>query len=227
MCSFVPVNVPVCLGMLTATSPSAALFWQWFNQSYNVAVNYYNGNKTNPQSTAQVATAYALAVTVSCFLAHGLSRLAERATLSPLVKSVARFGVPYMAVAAAGTVNVMCMRSNEWFDGIDVFDDDGHRVGTSVEAGRRALLQTMLTRVVLPIPIIAVPGMIMSLMERMPVVRQNPRLKLPLNLAVITCTLLPALPFSVGLFPQFPTVSGAALEDKFHAYDTLHYNKGL
>lgn len=44
MSAFVPVNVPVSLGMLThgTTGPMAQAFWQWANQTLNVICNYAN-----------------------------------------------------------------------------------------------------------------------------------------------------------------------------------------
>ncbi len=36
MSAFLPMNVPICFGMLTlATTPMSTVFWQWVNQSYN------------------------------------------------------------------------------------------------------------------------------------------------------------------------------------------------
>ena len=42
MSAFVPVNVPVAAGMLSASTPMTVAFWQWTNQSINVACNYAN-----------------------------------------------------------------------------------------------------------------------------------------------------------------------------------------
>jgi hypothetical protein len=43
MSAFVPMNVPIVLGMLT-TPPTLVniVFWQWLNQTYNVCVNHAN-----------------------------------------------------------------------------------------------------------------------------------------------------------------------------------------
>lgn len=71
---FAPMNVLICAGLLMPNPSSASiLFWQIFNQSYNVAVNHANRNASNQLSAQQLGTAYAAAVSVSCGL--GLSML--------------------------------------------------------------------------------------------------------------------------------------------------------
>ena len=37
---FVPANVPIAAGLLMSKSATATLFWQWWNQTYNVFNNY-------------------------------------------------------------------------------------------------------------------------------------------------------------------------------------------
>ena len=61
MSSFVPMNVPIILGMLTSTSYAGTIFWQVVNQSYNSALNYANRSGSNV-STEQIIQSYALAV---------------------------------------------------------------------------------------------------------------------------------------------------------------------
>ena len=69
--------------------------------------------------------------------------------------------VPFLAVAGAGVANVMLIRRNEMTDGIDVMDEDGKVYGKSQAAGRNALMEVGLTRVVLPAPVLVLPGLIM------------------------------------------------------------------
>ncbi len=64
MAAFVPTNLLVVGGMLMP-NPSLAgiVFWQWVNQSLNVAVNYSNANKSVPMNMKEVGLAYAAATT--------------------------------------------------------------------------------------------------------------------------------------------------------------------
>eukprot|EP00757_Euglenozoa_sp_SAG-D1_P013893 gene13893-566_t len=99
---FVPMNICILLGMLRATSTPAIMFFQAFNQSYNVAVNYANRNKTTPTKMEEIAAAYFAAVGVSCGTAYTLGRFAKNATrFSPGVRSTIQMFVPYIAVASA------------------------------------------------------------------------------------------------------------------------------
>src|SRR5436305_2998527 len=40
MAAVVPTNIPIILGLITSRTPIGIIFWQWFNQSMNTAVNY-------------------------------------------------------------------------------------------------------------------------------------------------------------------------------------------
>ena len=72
--------------MLTAKTTTAGLFWQWGNQSYNVVVNYCNGNKSNPQPWSAVAQSYCGAVGVSFACVLGLNKVLDSAkSFSPAV----------------------------------------------------------------------------------------------------------------------------------------------
>ena len=70
--------------MLTSSTPAGTAFWQWANQSYNVAVNYANRNIGGKQMSNQaIAASYAGAVVSSCGLALGLGRVADNLKKRP------------------------------------------------------------------------------------------------------------------------------------------------
>jgi hypothetical protein len=60
------------------TSLGMQMFWQWYNQSYNVAVNYANRNEAGTLTDAQLATGYGAAVGAACGTAYGMSKLCDR-----------------------------------------------------------------------------------------------------------------------------------------------------
>jgi hypothetical protein len=132
-----PVNVPIVAGMIyAAPTIGNIIFWQWVNQSANVAVNYANRNASNSMSNEQIASAYGAAVLTSCSLAIGLGHWAKssKSTVIPRV-------VPFVSVATAGALNVLMMRQNEARVGIAVRDADGNVRGQSKRAGSLALEQ--------------------------------------------------------------------------------------
>eukprot|EP01083_Nonionella_stella_P186882 685439_1 len=231
MSCFVPMNFPIACGMLLTKSVPAALFWQWYNQSYNVAVNFCNGNKSNQLSNAKIAQAYCMAVAASCSVSYGLNKvlIASKARFSGSSYYLLSKTIPFTAVATAGALNVILMRYNEMKHGIDIMDKDGQIVGKSQVAGRYAVLQTALSRVVLPAPILLFPPYVVKALETTSFMKARPRLHLPLNIAVMTFFLWGALPCACGLFPQQSSLNINKLETEFHSLpmDIVWYNRGL
>ena len=152
MSAFVPTNLLVVGGMLMPNPTLATIvFWQWVNQSLNVAVNYSNANKSVPMDMREVGVAYAAATSSAVGIAVGMSRLVPRLRIAPGAKAVLTRLVPFVSVASAGVVNISCMRWKEIKDGVSVFrrDDEGNRVkvGDSPAAGQRAVGMTAASRI--------------------------------------------------------------------------------
>ncbi|KAG0325730.1 hypothetical protein BGZ99_000250 [Dissophora globulifera] len=237
MSCFVPTNLLVAVGMLMPNpSVKSIIFWQWTNQSVNVAFNYANANKTIEMNHKETAFAYMSAVTTSCFLAVGLNQLVPRMTsISPGMRVILSRLVPFAAVAAAGTLNVFLMRGKEISEGIDVYDHEGKSVGKSQKAGLSAITQVAISRVLTNFPILTIPPLVLAQWEKTTWSQQYPRAIVPLNLAVITLCLMTALPLAIAAFPQYANVSVKTLEERFwdlkdskgEHIETLTYNKGL
>ncbi|KAI9223403.1 Tricarboxylate/iron carrier [Blastocladiella britannica] len=232
MSCFVPTNMFVLFGMLNSSPTFAGIvFWQWLNQSVNVAVNYANANKTVPMSMTETATAYAGAVTASCGVALGLQRLADKGTLPRRATAL----IPFAAVAIAGTANVFLMRQKELREGIVVEDDEGVVRGKSPTAGWSAVSQVSVSRVATAAPCLVVPPLIMARVSGMRMFRHNPRWLAPVQLAVVAGSLMTALPCAIALFPQRARVPVTDLEPEFQGLRKangdpvthLYYNKGL
>uniref|UniRef100_F7BJ58 Sideroflexin 5 n=1 Tax=Monodelphis domestica TaxID=13616 RepID=F7BJ58_MONDO len=126
--------------------------------------------------------------------------------------------------------NVVLMRHNELEEGIDVLDGDGNVVGSSRIAARHALMETALTRVVLPMPILVLPPIIMSMLEKTFLLQSRPRLLLPVQSFVCLAAFGLALPLAISLFPQMSEIETSQLEPEIAlatASRTVVYNKGL
>ncbi|XP_048660069.1 sideroflexin-5 isoform X2 [Marmota marmota marmota] len=142
--------------------------WQWLNQSHNACVNYANRNATKPSPASKFIQGYLGAVISAVSIAVGLNVLVQKANkFTPATRLLVQRFVPFPAVASANICNVVLMRYGELEEGIDVLDADGNLVGSSKIAARHALLETALTRVVLPMPILVLPPIVMSMLEKL------------------------------------------------------------
>ncbi|XP_058049852.1 sideroflexin-5 isoform X10 [Ahaetulla prasina] len=210
---------------------ASTIFWQWLNQSHNACVNYANRNATKPSPTSKFIQGYLGAVVSAVSIAVGLNVLIQRANqFTPATRLLIQRFVPFPAVASANICNVVLMRHTELEEGIDVLDEEGNVVGSSRIAARHALLETALTRVVLPMPILVLPPIIMSLLEKTAFLRSRPRMLLPVQSLVCLAAFGLALPLAISLFPQMSQIEAARLEPEIAqatASLTVTYNKGL
>lgn len=233
--AFVPMNAFICMGMLL---PGAGLanqvFWQWINQSYNLCLNHANRNASNTMTTTEIGATYAAAVTASCGVAVGLSRVVHYLKPSP-IKNVLGLLVPFFSVSIAGIVNVFMMRRNEIFHGINVKRDDDKVVGRSRKAGISALQMVATSRIVTSIPVMTVVPFTLNGLMKTQWLKSRPYLVNPLNILLITIALQTGLPVAIALFPQSVGVPVSSLEKEFqnlvdekgNKVEMLYYNRGL
>ncbi|XP_010899213.1 sideroflexin-5b isoform X2 [Esox lucius] len=210
MSGYVPFGTPIVVGLLLPNqSVISTIFWQWLNQSHNACVNYSNRNATKV----------------------GLHLLIQKANhMSPATRMIIQRLIPFPAVASANICNVGLMRRNELSEGIDVLDENGNVVGSSKIAAKHAIMETAFTRVVLPMPIFVLPPIIMSYLEKVPLLQTNRRLLLPIHSLVCLATFGLSLPLAISLFPQMSQIEVSQLEPEIAmATDSkvVIYNKGL
>ncbi|UZJ51788.1 hypothetical protein CBS101457_001108 [Exobasidium rhododendri] len=233
MSAFVPTNLLVVGGMLSPNNTLAAvIFWQWVNQSLNVAVNYSNANKSVPMDMKEVGIAYSAATLSAVGIAVGLTRLVPAGTL------ISRF-VPFVSVASAGCVNVSFMRWKEIRDGVSLFKRDEHgdkvKVGDSQIAGRRAVGMTAASRVMTNIPTMILPPLALLYLQKRRIVPQRGPWSRAADLGLIGVSLFAFLPPAIAFFPQTATIPASKVEaayqsvkdDSGKAVETFEFNKGL
>ncbi|KAM3594120.1 uncharacterized protein V6R79_002622 [Siganus canaliculatus] len=232
MSGFIPFGTPVVVGLLLPNQTLlSTIFWQWLNQSHNACVNYCNRNASKPAPASRFVQGYLGAVTSAVSIAVALNVLVQRANrFSPTTRLLVQRFIPFPAVASANVANVVLMRHSELSEGISVLDGDGNVVGTSRVAARHALLETAVTRVVLPMPILVLPPILMSLLEKLPLLQRRPGLVLPVHSLVVLAAFGLALPLAISVFPQMSQIDVNQLEPEIamatHC-ETLSYNKGL
>ncbi|XP_028294652.1 sideroflexin-5a [Gouania willdenowi] len=232
MSGFIPFGTPVVVGLLLPNQTLAStIFWQWLNQSHNACVNYCNRNASQPAPFSKFFQGYLGAVSSAVSIAVGLNLLIRRASgFSPTTRLLVQRFIPFPAVASANVCNVVLMRHSELSEGISVLDDSGNTVGTSKIAARHALMETALTRVVLPMPILVLPPLIMTFLEKLPLLQRQRRLILPVHSLVCLAAFGLALPLAISIFPQMSEISVNQLEPEIAmATDCkiVTYNKGL
>ncbi|XP_058859839.1 sideroflexin-5-like isoform X1 [Acipenser ruthenus] len=232
MSGYVPFGTPIVIGLLLPNQTLVStVFWQWLNQSHNACVNYANKNATKPTPVTKFFQGYLGAITSAVSIAVGLNLLIQKANkFSPATRVLIQRFVPFPAVASANICNVVLMRHNELTEGIDVLDSSGNVMGSSRVAAKHALMETALTRVVLPMPILVLPPIIMSFLEKLPLLQVRRRLVLPVHSLVCLAAFGLALPLSISLFPQMSEIEVSALEPEIAAVTnnkTVIYNKGL
>ncbi|XP_037663523.1 sideroflexin-5 isoform X3 [Choloepus didactylus] len=232
MSGYIPFGTPIVVGLLLPNQTLAStVFWQWLNQSHNACVNYANRNATKPSPVSKFIQGYLGAVISAVSIAVGLNVLVQKANkFTPATRLLVQRFVPFPAVASANICNVVLMRYGELEEGIDVLDGDGNLVGSSKIAARHALLETALTRVVLPMPILVLPPIVMSMLEKTALLQARRRLLLPVQSLVCLAAFGLALPLAISLFPQMSEIETSQLEPEIAratSSRTVVYNKGL
>uniref|UniRef100_A0A914PS49 Uncharacterized protein n=1 Tax=Panagrolaimus davidi TaxID=227884 RepID=A0A914PS49_9BILA len=91
--------------------------------------------------------------------------------------------------------------------GIDVFDENGNKIGTSKVAAKRAVVDTALTRAFLPVPLLLAPPCIMPFLEKFKFVNQSKVRHIFVNAIVCTISFGLSLPVALALFPQISKVN--------------------
>lgn len=220
MSAFVPVNLPVLMGMLVhgPTSIYAAAFWQWMNQSVNVFCNYVNRSGAEADWTS-IMQSYAMAVGTSVGMAISAMKLMEA---YPALLSLGPF-VPYISVISASTANMLASRWQEWNEGITVTDAEGNVVGISKAAGVQAVWKTLWTRAwLLPIPLLVLPPFVMNVVRRG--VKSKPVL-IAAEVAVLLGMLHFALPAAIAVLPPTMELEVTELEPEFQQLTDKNGNR--
>uniref|UniRef100_A0A914YCB0 Uncharacterized protein n=1 Tax=Panagrolaimus superbus TaxID=310955 RepID=A0A914YCB0_9BILA len=120
-----------------------------------------------PQPLSTYIKSYAVAVSAAVSISASLTYLIKRSEgLSATRKLIIQRFVPLPATSLASTLNVLCMRAPELDTGIDVFDENGVKIGTSKVAAKQAIIDTALTRAFLPVPLLLAPPCIMPFLEK-------------------------------------------------------------
>jgi tricarboxylate carrier len=227
MSGYVPFNGPVSVGLIMATRTPWILFWQWMNQSQNALVNYFNRNASSSGSNAVLAASYTGAVTSALSIGYGLSRVVKRFASPERAATLLKFiAMPTSMVASS--VNCLIMRWPETRTGITVYEAaSGKEVGLSKIAAEKAIKETVVSRVLLQLPVFLFPPVMTMLPPIARFLKRNPRLSTPVMTTFLFFGFGFGLPASIAAFPQEGSIKEHELEPGLRGYGDLKYNKGL
>ncbi|XP_015525068.1 sideroflexin-3 [Neodiprion pinetum] len=230
MSAQVPMNMLITGCMMTFyKSTPAVVFWQWFNQSFNALVNYTNRSGSSPIPVSTLVQSYVGATGGALFTALSLNHLAKKGP--PLAGRL----VPLAAVAAANCVNIPMMRITELREGIELQNEKGQKVGSSVSAAKQAIFSVTFSRILMASPSMVLAPLLMNYMEKRNLLRRMPWAAGPIQVALCGVCLTFATPLCCALFAQRVAVPVKELEPEVQEQirsrdqnaEIVYYNKGL
>jgi hypothetical protein len=232
MCGFVPINIPIIMGIMMAPPTMAyTLFFQWINQTYNAGMNFGNKNSSCEYTNADILKGYGAAVASSMSVAFIMRKLTagmmkgasgnKALILNTLVGGT--------AVASASFCNTFFMRSAEMEKGIRVFKDEALQTeaGISRKAAELAVIETAMSRSFLGICCIGIPTVVVLTSQALGIRPKGTFTKSVRDIAAVTFALAYGLPISISVFPPVKVVRGTELENDFHSTEQIYFSKGL
>ena len=194
-------------------------------------MNYGNRNASSPYKASDLLRGYLGAVAVSC----GIT-VYSKILFAELLKSygggkliIINSILAYIATALAGASNLFLMRFKEMNTGIEVTNADGTiSYGRSKAAGRKAILESALSRFILPLPALLLPAIFNFILECMGLLPKGPVASKILEVVIICFSLTFALPMSIALFKQQAVIKDDKIDKEIQGKaKEYHFNKGL
>ncbi|XP_036979139.1 sideroflexin-4 [Acanthopagrus latus] len=233
--AYMPISVPLVVGsFLPHVTVSPAVFWQLLLQSYNAGFNYANrnssseqGRKTSLVQLLSMAGAVSFATCAGALPQIFISRLRIK---SAPIQIILRTILPIPLSAALAFFNVYTVRSEEYANGIQVFDSNGNPVGFSKAAGEKAVMETALSRAALFGATAVVPNLLVLLFQRSRALQRYSRLVAPLRQMSAVFVMGLMIPVSFSLYPQLGMIKRKNLEKELGAGapdGQLYYHRGL
>jgi len=236
MAGYVPFNGPVCVSMMIASTTPQILFFQWLNQTHNALVNYSNRNASSETTMEMLAKSYTLAVSCALSVAFGASIFIKKSFSPEMAPKMLRF-VALPSAMIASSANAYMMRSPEIDTGIALLDKDGNELlpgARSSTAARKAVMETVYSRMLLQLPTFFVPPVFMMLPPIAAVAAANPVFGIGANTFITLAGFGLGLPAAVAVFPQIgelnvDEIDVAAVKEvaQKRGLQTVLYNKGL
>ena len=156
---------------------------------------------------------YAAAAISSVVLALFLRRLMKSSALRlPGNQILFNSTTSFIALAGAGFVNAVVMRSWELQRGVRVFDEQDRTLGYSRKAAWQAVMQTAYSRIFLAFQTVFLPGIVIGLMNNRGLMPRGIMLRSVSELSILAAMMYVGLPASIAMFSQKGRITGNMLE---------------
>jgi sideroflexin-5 len=194
-------------------------------------LNFGNKNSTCKYTNSDIAGGYVAAVSSAICVG-----VVARKITAPLMKGATgkkllliNSGVAAAAGATASFCNTAFMRKAEVDKGIKVYSDLKleNYAGISKGAAYSAVKETALSRSAMSMSSVMIPAVIILSLGAVGVRPTGKTAKTTLEVLCIAFALRVGLPLSVSIFPPLSIKKGNDLEEEFHSFDTIYFNKGL
>lgn len=228
------------------------LNWHRVNQSQNACVNYFNRNASasvpstyvtkeeaeanSKRANRVLANSYVTAVTAALAVAFGVSQYIMRRYPGVQGKKLLQF-VALPSCCVASSLNAFIVRKPEMSTGITLFDANGNNVGTSGAkskvAARKAVRDTVITRILVQFPVFLIPPLLMSVPPIATIAGLSSTIHLTLISFFTTVSFGLGLPAAVAWYPQIGAVTEREVEEEFKEAvanapgQKLYYNRGM
>ncbi|XP_051002833.1 sideroflexin-4 [Acomys russatus] len=226
--AFLPLTAPmVVLLLMPATGIKSIASTQACFYAYTTPFNIINGNASYSHGPVE-RTLLGAGVFVSSTFFGLIPHLFEMKY--PLNNFWLRKTLPAFLLAQISAMNVFASRSFEIHRGIEVMDKEGHVVGYSRKAGRKAMRETAFSRAVLFGTVGLLPEVFIHFFKR---TQFAPKSTFSLVVMRLGCTLFMMglmVPVSFSMFPQIGQIQCSQLEEKIQSSTEekeLFYNRGV
>ncbi|KAE8592647.1 hypothetical protein XENTR_v10018832 [Xenopus tropicalis] len=209
--AFMPLATPLAVAtLLPHIGTKPAFFWQFLFHTYSAGFNLHNRNGTCKPKKSQPFQSVLLVGSVTYFAFLGalpqflMNRYKFRSTA--MQTFLGRL-LPVPLVTFLSAFNVVAVRLQETEDGIEVKDKSGNVIGTSSQAGYKAVKETALSRAALMGITAVVPAALHPLLQRSRFFLRNSVALAPIKYVATALTFGAMIPVSFSLFPRQGTVS--------------------
>lgn len=224
----------VYIAYMPHNTVKSALLCHFLLQSYYTGFNYVNRNASSKQekevSLKQMLLNIGAISYATCAGAVPQIIINRFQVNTPSLQNLCRTVLSIPIAAFLAYYNLTIVRSEEYENGIQVFDSEGNIVGLSKAAGEKAVRESALSRAALLGTTAAASNLILTCLHRIKVFQRRSLLLSVLRPYTVVFIFGLMIPVSFSLYPQLGTIKKPHLEKELQAAAMeghLFYHRGL